>query len=580
MHTIFHRMRRKMLVIFSIPDPQSMLLWSIIAGLCGALIAMFFHFGITAVQWILTQHPGSFPNMARSLPPAARIAVPAIGGFFAGYILLIAQRNAGTEVIHTDYIDTVTLGDGRVPVKQSILRSLSSMLSIGSGGSIGRETPMVQLSALGASLLGRFAKFDADKLRLLVACGAAAGVTAAYSAPIAGAVFVCEIVLGSIAIEFFGPVVISAVVSNLIMREFPDYHALYHMPEFPAMSPMQIPLFVILGALCGVVGPFYTNLLHWSKKQFKKMPLPLPLRLAFGGLCVGIIAIWVPDVWGNGYSVINSVLDTNWTWQLLAVILICKFAASALTAGSGALGGTFTPTIFIGAAFGSLYGLTMQSILPWHIASPYAYAMIGMGAALAGATQAPLMAILMIFEMTLNYQIMLPLIMACVVSYFISCRFGKEAMYKVIQHRRDEVKERAKLLSLTVRDMIGPAKTVVNENLTIKELMVVFLENPVKYLYVTNEENKFMGAVALKDITADLMNKRDITALLAKDYCHVPFPILLPEMTLAQAWADFMTFPGERLPVVSAACDGILLGVLNKSVVLDAYRQCTDFKLL
>ena len=513
---------------------------------------------------------GSFVEMARSLPWTVRIWLPAAGGLIAGFFLLIARRHAD-KANHIDYMEAVAIGDGVVPVKLSLWRSVSSLFTIASGGSIGREGPMVQLAALCASLIGRWVHFDPSRLRLLVACGAAAGITSAYSAPIAGAFFVTEIVLGSIAMESFGPVVVSAVVANITMREFAGYKPPYEMPVFPAVAGVEVLLFVALGVLCGLAAPQFLRLLDVSKAGFRKLPVPLPVRLALGGFVVGILSIWTPEVWGNGYSVVNSILHSPWTWTALVLVLVFKLAATAATAGSGAVGGVFTPTLFVGAAVGSLFGQGMHALWPHATSEPYAYAMVGMGAFLAGATQAPLMAILMIFEMTLSYQVVLPLMLSCVVAYFIARAVGKTSMYEITLHRNREEQKRTRLRATQMRELIRPAETVVPPNATVQDMTRVFLEYPVKYLYVANESGAFLGVVALKDITSDLLDKSDTSAKTAADYLQPHFDVLTPDMSLSVALQHFMAFQGERLPVVESAAHPKLTGVVYKTSLLDAY---------
>ncbi|CAN0621184.1 chloride channel protein, CIC family [Burkholderia multivorans] len=568
------KLRTRAQTLFRLSDDQTLLIWAVIVGIGGAFATVAFREGIELMQRALSGHSGSFVEMARRLPWYVRFWLPAAGGFLAGCVLLLAARAASKER-KSDYMEAVALGSGVVPVRQSLWRSLSSLLTIGTGGSIGREGPMVQLAALAASLVGRFAHFDPPRLRILVACGAAAGITSAYNAPIAGAFFVSEIVLGSIAMESFGPMVVASVVANITMREFAGYKPPYQMPVFPAVTGLEVLLFVVLGLLCGAAAPQFLRLLDASKRQFQRLPAPLPVRLALGGLIVGVISVWVPDVWGNGYSVVNDVLHSPWTWQALVAVLVFKLLATAATAGSGAIGGIFTPTLFVGAVFGSLFGLGMEALWPGHTSASFAYAIVGMGALLAGATQAPLMAILMIFEMTLSYQVVLPLMVSCVVAYFVARATGTTSMYEItLRHHRD-AQARSRLKSTQMRELIQPASTVVPLTASVADMTRVFLEYPVKYLYVTDDAGRFRGAVALKDITSDLLDKRDTAHKTAAHYLHTPFPLLTPDMPLGAALEHFMCFQGERLPVIESAAEPMLAGVVYKTSLLDAYHRMT-----
>jgi chloride channel protein, CIC family len=555
---------------FRLSDAHTMLVWSVVVGVAGAFATVVFREGIALLQLAVSGESGSFVAMARRMPWTLRILMPIAGGLIAGCFLLIAQRHVDKRN-HVDYMEAVAIGDGVVPVRLSLWRSVSSLFTIASGGSIGREGPMVQLAALCASLIGRWVHLDPPRLRLLVACGAAAGITSAYSAPIAGAFFVTEIVLGSIAMESFGPVVVSAVVANITMREFADYKPPYEMPVFPPVAGVEVLLFVALGLLCGAAAPQFLRLLDVSKAGFRRLPVPLPIRLALGGLVVGILSVWSPEVWGNGYSVVNSILHSPWSWTALVLVLVFKLVATAATAGSGAVGGVFTPTLFVGAVLGSLFGQGMHALWPHGTSAPFAYAMVGMGAFLAGATQAPLMAILMIFEMTLSYQVVLPLMLSCVVAYFVSRAIGKTSMYEITLHRNQEEQERMRLRSTQMRELIRPAETVVPPNATVQDMTRVFLEYPVKYLYVANEFGAFLGVVALKDITSDLLDKRDTSAKTAGDYLQPHFDVLTPDMPLGDALQHFMAFQGERLPVIESIEHPRLAGVVYKTSLLDAY---------
>jgi CIC family chloride channel protein len=343
------------------------------------------------------------------------------------------------------------------------------------------------------------------------------------------------------------------------------------MPAFPPVAGLEVLLFVALGILCGAAAPQFLRMLDVSKAGFRKLPLPLPLRLALGGFVVGILSVWSPEVWGNGYSVVNSILHSPWTWTALVFVLVFKLVATAATAGSGAVGGVFTPTLFVGAVVGSLFGLGMHALWPHGTSAPFAYAMVGMGAFLAGATQAPLMAILMIFEMTLSYQVVLPLMLSCVVAYFVARAIGKTSMYEITLHRNREEQERERLRATQMRELIRPAETVVPPNATVQDMTRVFLEYPVKYLYVADENGAFLGVVALKDITSDLLEKRDTSTRTAKDYLQPHFDVLTPDMPLGVALQHFMAFQGERLPVVESTAHPKLAGVVYKTSLLDAY---------
>lgn len=411
------------------------LAWAALLGFTGALATIAFREGIHGVQLLLSEHSRSLVETARSLVWWQRLALPAAGGIVAGVILQTGARVARRHAV-SDYMEAIVIGDGKIGVRETLARCLSSLSSIASGGSIGREGSMVQLAAMVASVIGRVTKRRAPQLRLLVACGSAAGITAAYSAPIAGALFISEIVLGSIAMDTFGPLLVSAVVSNATMRAFTRYGAPYEMPEFPVIAGGEMVLFVVLGVIAGLFSPLYLGAIDRTRRKVAQSPLPLAVRMGIGGLVVGAISVRLPEVWGNGYSVVNALLHhRDWVWTTVLLLLAGKFAATLATVGSGAVGGIFTPTLFFGAALGLLFGQGVHALWPGATSQPFAYAIVGMGALLAAGTRAPLMAILMVFEMTLSYEVVLPLMLGCVLAYFTARATGGPVMYAAAMRR-------------------------------------------------------------------------------------------------------------------------------------------------
>lgn len=574
----FRRTIQRVARVFRLPEGHTMLLWGALAGAIGALATIAFRDAISALQYLIAGQQTdrivshSMVEMARHLSWYWRLVLPAVGGLIAGGFTVLARRldRPGTG---PDYMDAIALGDGHVPVRQSLLRAASSLFTIVSGGSIGREGSMVQLAAMCASLLGRVTRFHPERLKLLVACGAAAGITSAYNAPIAGAFFVTEIVLGSIVMDRFGPIVIASVVANIVMRAAPGYHPTYEMPAFPDVFGIEQLLFVALGLIAGVLAPQFLRLIDFSRQRFALLPLPLPLRLAFGGLIIGAISIRVPEVWGNGYSVVNSLLHQPWLWQAVLAVLFFKVIATALTIGSGAIGGVFTPVLFVGAAVGWLEGAAAHAMWPSITSAPFVYAMVGMGAFLAGASGAPLMAILMIFEMTLSYQAVLPLMLACVVAYFTARGVGERSMYSITSVRTQRAREKRALRSTHMSDLIRPAETVLPLDADFETMTQMFADHPVKYLYIVDAQQHYVGVVALTDLTSALLEGGPPErAKHAEDFVRRDvLNIITPDMSLAAGLERFLAHQGERLPVIESPDHPVLMGAVFKTSLLDAY---------
>jgi len=551
-------------------DLPAMLCWAALTGVLGAMATLVFYEGMHVLQWAVAGQSGSIVQTMQSLPWYGRLLFPMAGGVVAGLLLLWAEK--GKSKASSDYMEAVAIGDGRLSVKQGVLRSASSLFSVASGGSIGREGAMVHLGALSASVLGRFAYFNTARLRLLVACGAAAGVASAYGAPIAGALFVAEIVLGTMVIQSIGPLLIAAACANITMRLVGHYHVTYEVAPFAPPTAVEILPFVVLGLLSGILAPQFLKFLGLARTLFGRIGLALPWRLGLGGLLLGGLLIVMPSVAGNGFTVVNALLHEPLTWQVVLLILACKVVATGLTVGSGAVGGVFTPTLFVGAAFGTLFGQLV--LLGWgDMGVPlYLFTLVGMGAFLGAATGAPLMAILMIFEMTLSYQLVVPLMLACVLAYFVSRAIAQVAMYDVTLTRERDLIFRHGLRHATLHELIKPAETVVVTSSPIKQALQMFLEYPVKYLYVVDEANVYQGVIAQQDLTSLLLAQGDVQERRAGDVIRLDFvKTLHPDMGLDEAQEMFVQFRGERLPVVSRGESPQLLGVVYKSSLLEKY---------
>lgn len=551
-------------------DLPAMLGWAALVGVLGAFATIGFHEGMRLVQHIATGDSGSIVRVTQGLPWYGRLLFPVVGGIVAGTLLWLSRKvKAGAS---SDYMEAVAIGDGRLSIRQGLLRSASSLASVASGGSLGREGAMVHLASLSASAIGRFSYFSTARLRLLVACGAAAGVAAAYGAPIAGALFVAEIVLGTMRMQSFGPLIVAAASSNMVMRMTGHYEPTYAMAGMPQIPVLQVLPFVLLGVLAGLCAPLFLKFLDFTRRQFRRTALPLPVRLGLGGFLLGVLLIFMPEVAGNGYSVVYSLLHETWTWHAVVLILACKVLATALTVGSGAVGGVFTPSIFVGGALGTLFGLAMGFFVPGMAAEPYMYTLVGMGSFLGAATSAPLMALLMIFEMTLSYQIVLPLMLACVVAYFVSRAVAEVAMYDVTVTRERDALLRYRLRHTVIAELVRPADTVVATSTPVSQALRMFLEYPVKYLYVVDGDHAFQGVIAQQDLTRLLLSDSDVQEKTAGEVLRLDFvKTLHPDMTLDEAQAYFVEFTGERLPVVTREKPQRLLGVVYKSTLLEKY---------
>ena len=326
-------------------------------GVIGGLVNLFFFYAGEMVQRLFLPQPIDPVQAAEMFAPWQRLAVPTLGGLAAGLILYWGFRLVGPQG-SSDLLEVVVAGDGRLPFRTESVKTASALVSIATGASIGREGGITQLSATLASKLGQIAKWPPYRLRLLVGCGAAAGISAAYNAPIAGAVFASLIVLGNFSMNLFAPLVCASVVATMVSRSFFGIEPWYHVPPFPPTAPAQLPWFIVMGILCGGVSALFMKFLRAAKENFDRVHLPIYARLALAGLAVGMVAaIGFPGVCGNGYFVTNAILHGDYKaatggFSQLGGLFFAKLLATAITVGAGTVGGVFTPTMFLGRGCG------------------------------------------------------------------------------------------------------------------------------------------------------------------------------------------------------------------------------------
>ena len=405
--------------------------WAALTGMAAAAVTMGFRLSIELLERLLTAQPHGLVATASALSPVMRILISTAGGMCAGTLLWLGIRWAAKTphgARHIDYIDAARLGEADLNDRTTLARSASSLLSVASGASVGREGSMVQLAAWASVVLGRLLKLPPSERNALMVCGIASGLGAAYHAPVAGVVFVLELALGFLARHTVAPVLIAVAASSIFIHGLGLAEPIYVISS-ARLAPAHLGFAAMTGLLCGGLGTILLYGVEQGRMVFSRISW-LPLRLMLGGLLAGGLSAVTPEVWGNGSSTVSRVLNGETLVHWVAFVLAVKVLATMISAGSGAVGGLFTPTLFIGATSGFLFGDMALSSLPaqW-VGSPETAAVIGMAAALAAATQAPLMAIIMVLEMTGQFQLTVPIMLAAGVAYAVSTRFGTRPLY-------------------------------------------------------------------------------------------------------------------------------------------------------
>ena len=553
---------------------QTTLVWAGFIGFMAGGSSVCFRKLSEGMEWLLTRHTGEYVDTFTQMPPWQRLVTPAVGGLLAGLTLMLGAR-LNRQKSSTDYMEAIVLGTGAISSRASFVKCTSALFTIASGGSIGREGPMVQLAAVLASLAGRLGRRTTARLRLLVACGAAGGIASAYNAPIGGALFVAEIILGTVAMESFGPLVFSSVIATLTYREFLGTGPLYRImsPAVKLNSNWEILPHMLLGVLAGFCGPWFLRGLRGSEQLFSKTSLPPYARLALGGLIVGGLAVLQPEVCGNGYTAVNGLLGGGWVWKTVLLVLVLKLAATAATFGSGAVGGVFTPTIFAGASVGYLFGAGVLAIWPGTPPVLSVFTLVGMGALLAATTHAPIMAIILIFEVTLDYGIILPLMLACVIAHYTASAIEPASIYSESLKRKGAAYVRQQLANLRVADLMKKSPVAVPEASRFADIAESFLTHRFNYLYVVGDDHKFKGAISLHDIKSYLSDPELASIVIARDILRDKFPTVAPDESLTDALNVFSRHDGERLPVMSNFEERELVGSISKTDVILALAE-------
>lgn len=555
------------------PNTQFLLL-AAVAGVLGALGAVLFRALTSRLTHLLMGTPDAVVG-AESLPVALRVFLPAAGGFVGGLLAqkLIAEK--GPSGI-PQMIEAVSLGRRTVRVRPAIGRVVSSIAVISSGGSEGREGPIVQIGAALASSLSRRLKVSPERVRILTACGMAAGVAGAYNTPIAATIFVLEVVVGSFSMTLFGPAVVSAVTSTVVVRALLGDEPIYRVAAFRLESILEFLPFAVIGLLAGPASALFVRVLREAKKLFAATKLPVPVTMAIGGAIVGTLGIFLPQVWGNGFEATNRILRGNPTVLFLLLLFVGKMVATSATIGSGGVGGVFTPTLLVGAALGGLIARVGQWALP-SLESPVGgYALLGMGGLMAGVTRAPLLALIMIFELTQNTAILLPMMVVSVLAALSARGFERDSIYIASLRSAgivwEKTPEATMLSSLKVSDIMREDVKLVARTTPLPEIIRIFLRTRSLYLYVGDEEGGLLGVVDLHDIK-EVFSERDLSGLVIAEDLIAEIPFVTPSESLTSVNEKLWFRDLGQLPVVDSPETRRFLGIVTRRDLLGAFDR-------
>lgn len=482
--------------------------------------AIFFE-GPTAALAVLASPSLGDPidpkEIARALPWWLLVVIPAVGGLVSGLVIRVLAPEARGHGI-PEVMEAVALRGGVMRKRTAAVKITASAVTLGSGGSAGQEGPIVQIGAALGSAIGQALRLPGRQLRTLVGCGAAAGLAATFNAPIAGAIFAAEVIVGDFAVAQFSPIVISAVVAIVLSRFMLGNYPSFVVPPWELVSPFELVGYGVLGVLAGVVAIAFMRMLYGAEDVFARIPVADWARPAAGGLLVGLIALAFPRVMGVGYQTVDDVLQGNLGFFALALLLAAKLVATSVTIGSGGSGGVFAPSIYLGAMTGGLLGTALHTQFPWSTASSGAYALVGMGAVVAATTHTPISAILILFEITQRIEIIPPLMAACVLSTLVASRLQRESIFTMKLKRlgielggEQQVNP---LKALFVSDVVDRTPEVVPESASFEALVDLIVRSPHTEFFVENAQRELLGSISLAELRRVLLEREYLRSVV------------------------------------------------------------------
>lgn len=565
----------RLLLRIKLADYAFLVALAVLIGCLGGVGAVLFRTLIGAVQklawgdWTMTL------DLVRSHPWWWIVLAPAAGGLVVGPLVHFLAREAKGHGV-PEVMEAVALRAGVIRPRLVVIKSLASAICIGTGGSVGREGPIVQIGSALGSTLGQLLRVSGRRLRTLVGCGAAAGIAATFNAPIAGALFAVEVILADFAVARFSPIVISSVIATVVSRHYLGDHPAFQVPDYSLVSAWELPIYLVLGLLAAFVSLAFIWSLYRLEDALESLPVSPWILTPLGGLMVGGLGWFHPEVLGVGYEAITEALLGNLGIGLLLTLLVLKLLATGVTLGSGGSGGILAPSLFLGATVGGVVGLVAHHFLPAVTASSGAYALVGMGAVVAGTTHAPLSAILIIFELTSDYRLIVPLMMCCIISTLVTTRLKKDSIYtmKLSRHGVNLAQGRDinVLKALKVSEVMDEPAVEVPADAPLGELIGDLTSSPRAVVYVVDNDRRLRGFIAAEDVRQAIEHAETTPFLLAADLARSDARTLTPDLGLDAVMRIFAGKNREELPVVAADGSGRLVGVVSRRHLIDAYN--------
>jgi len=502
--------------------------------------------------------------------------IPMVGGLLVGPIVYGFSTEAKGHGVPEVMAAIARLG-GIIRPRVAAAKAVASAICIGSGGSAGREGPIVQIGAALGSTIGQVFRMSGERVKILVGCGAAAGITSVFNAPIAGVLFSLEIILGDFAIKTFSPVLIASVVASVVTRGVSGNHPAFAVPTYSLISAWEVPMYMVMGLGMGVLSVLFTRSLDVTEDWFERFKVNNMLKPAIGGLVLGGVAFFFPQILADGYETIGLTLHGSVALQLLIPLIFLKILATSLTLGSGNSGGIFAPSLFMGAMAGGVFGHIVNYIFPTVTAGPGAYALVGMAGVVAGATHAPMTALLIIFEMTNDYRIILPLMLVVALSATVARKLFAQSIYTVKLYKRGMDIRGGRdinvLKSQKVSEIMDPKFQTINAATPLAAIFTAFEQSDSSYFLVVDDSDRLKGVLSMQDIRS-LMSQHSLDYLvIAQDLVREETQLVHPEDELEKANEFFGLRDIRMLPVVAHDDSQHVLGVIWRDDLMNFYNR-------
>lgn len=569
---------------FRLTENSFLVILAVIIGLLGGLgnyafrqTIEFFHWGI----FEQSEHIFGYSMDEWSFSRLAVVFCPVVGG-----LLIIPLRHwFGRDLKRgfSGFLEMVNLRGAKLRLRPIFTRGLGAAITIGSGGSAGQEGPIAMIGGAIGSQFGQMFRMSGDRLKVLVACGAAAGVAATFNAPIAGVFFAQEIVLlSAFELSSFTSIVIASGMATVVSRALLGNHAEITAPVYVMQNYGELILYVLLGLLIGSLAALFIMTHFRIKDRFAELKMPPLLKPVLGGLLVGLIGLLFPQVFGNGYDFIETVLtgDQSWhqpAWYLLGCLVVVKAIATSITLGSGLPGGLFAPCLYLGAVAGGFFGHIAGMLFPQMHIAPGAYALVGMGAFLASATHSPMTAIFLLFEITDSYVVIVPIMLTCVIGTAVARRFNKDSLETVELVRAgidlEAGKERNIMKSLKVGDVMATEVVAIPESMTLGQFAQFIEQNQHTNFPLVNPQGELTGIISVQDFMGVVFERDLMDLVVVKELATTKVITAHADEDLDQTMRKIGYRNIEQLPVVDRETHKNLIGIISRRDMVSAYNR-------